>query len=434
MHSEGSPISEHEHDVASALAGLRGAVREVVPVPPSGEVRARAEHQLRVRRVTTALVAAAAVAAMAFGAAAVVRPSAAPNQPGETPTPSTPVGPTSTPRPSLSVPAWPATTIDDPIADVDWANATITVPANRDCPSGRLQFSGGNTAGWPRLTLGGTPESPIAYGDLNGDSRPEAILEGLCRLSSEDSGDGQGQLLVITRSTGGTLTAMDWVGPRGGLYESLWVVDGQLFVDVQPWHTDWGYSLGEALAYQWDGGSLVEVNSGYAGMQPSGSQTQGPPIDLGPDDGPIASALGCPGSTIRLEAGDRLGGGAGLSAEGDGAVYAFERGTPGPLQHLVDMSGTAGDRHLLAAITCYDSSSSYEKAIAEDVGVRGHGLLVLECLPDGFRAVDFLPVPSRYRIGDWQFDRGRLTITTNHVASGNEGPPQTWVWNGQYFQ
>jgi hypothetical protein len=425
---------QHESDVASALAGLRGAVREVVPVSSSGDVRARAEHQLRVRRVTTVLVAAAAVAAIAFGAAAVVRPSAAPIQPAETPTPSAPVGPTSTPRPSLSVPAWPATTIDDPIADVDWANATIDVPANRDCPSGRLRFTDGDSAGAPKITLAVPPDWPIAYGDLNGDSRPEAILEGLCLLSSEDSGDGQGQLLVITRGTGGTLAALDWVGPRGGLYESFWVVDGQLFVDVQPWHTDWGYSLGEALAYRWDGGSFVEANSGYAGTQPSASETQGPPIDLGPDDGPIASALGCPGHTIRLEAGDRLGGGAGLSAEGDGVVYAFERGTPGPLQHLVELSGAADERHLLAAITCYDSSSSYEKAIAEGLGVRGHGLLVLECLPDGFRAVDFLPVPSHYRMSEWQFDRGRLTITTTSVASGSEGPALTRVWNGQYFQ
>ncbi len=176
------------------------------------------------------------------------------------------------------------------------------------------------------------------------------------------------------------------------------------------------------------------MNSGYPGLQAVGPATQGPPIDLGPDAGPIASALGCPGSTIRLEAGDRLGGGAGLSAEGDGVVYAFERGTPGPLEHLADLSGAAGERHLLAAITCYDSSSSHEKAIAEGVGVRGHGLLVLECLPDGYRAVDFLPMPTNYRIGGWQFDRGRLTITTTSVTSGNEGPPQTWVWNGQYFQ
>lgn len=424
---------QHESDVASALAGLRGAVREVVPVPSSGEVRARAEHQLRVRRTTTVLVAAAAVAALAFGAAAVVRPSAAPIPPGETPTPSAPAGPTNTPRPSLSVPAWPATTIDDPIANVNWANATITVPENPGCPSGRLRFTGGDSAGSPKITLAVPPEWPIAYGDLNGDSRPEAILEGLCLLGSEDSGDGQGQLLVITRSTGGTLTALDWVGPRGGLYESFWVVDGQLFVDVQPWHSDWGYSRGAALAYRWQGGSFVEVKSGYPGIQPIGSETQGPPIELGADDGPVATALGCPGGTIRLEAGDRLGGGVGVSAEGDGVVYNFEQTVPGSLEHLVDLSGV-GERHLLVAITCYDSSSSRDEAIAEGVGVRGHGLLALECLPDGYLAVDLLRMPSGYLVGGWHVDRGRLTINTISVTTGSDGPAQTWVWNGQYFQ
>ncbi len=43
-------------------------------------------------------------------------------------------------------------------------------------------------------------------------------------------------------------------------------------------------------------------------------------------------------------------------------------------------------------------------------------------------------MPPNYRMGGWRFDRGRLTITTNNVTSGNEGPAQTWVWNGQYFQ
>ncbi len=108
--------------------------------------------------------------------------------------------------------------------------------------------------GSPTIRLAVPPDWPIGYGDLNGDSRPEAILEGLCLTTREDSGDGEGQLLVITRSTTGTLTALDWVGPRGGLYRSIWVIDGQLFVDVQPWHTDWGYSLGQALAYRWQGG------------------------------------------------------------------------------------------------------------------------------------------------------------------------------------
>jgi hypothetical protein len=424
---------QHESDVASALAGLRGAVREVVPVPSSGDVRARAEHQLRVRRVSTVLVAAAAVAAMAFGAAAVVRPSATPFEPAETPTPSAPVGPTSTPRPSLSVPAWPATTIDDPIADVDWANATIDVPANRDCPSGRLQFSGGNTAGWPRLTLGGSLGGP-AYGDLNGDSRPEAILLGTCFLTSEDSGDGQGELLVITRSPNGTLTTLDWVGPRGGLYTSYWVANGRLFVDVQPQYGEFAYSRGSARAYRWQGSAFVEVNSGYPGLQPVGTQTLGPPIDLGADDGPVASALRCPGGTIRLEAGDRLGGGVGVSAEGDGVVYNFEQSVTGGLTHLVDLSGSGGERHLLVEFTCYDKSSSRDAAIVEGEGVRGHGLLVLQCLPDGFRAVDFLRMPPGHRISASQYGGGRVTLNTASVASGSEGPALTWVWNGQYFQ
>jgi hypothetical protein len=413
-----------EHDVASALAGLRGAVRESVPVPPSAEVRARAEHQLRVRRTTTLLVAAAAVVAIVLGASAVIRPSAAPIQPG-LPTPS---APTTTPsvRPSLSVPPYLATDINDPIADVDWANATIDVPANRDCPSGRLDFSGGKTAGWPRLTFGGSLEAFVAYGDLNGDSRPEAVLVGVCLLTSEDSGDGQGQLLVVTRSPGGTLLALDWVGPRGGLYNSFWVSDGRLFVDVYPQYGEFAYSLGSARAYRWQGGAFGEVTSDYPGLQPAGAEPRGPAIDLGPADGPVATTLGCPGGPIRLGTGE-------LVAENNDVVYNFEQSAPGGGAQLVDLSGS-GERHLLVTITCYDSSTSRDVAMVEGVGVRGHGLLVLQSTADGYRAVDFLPLPSGYRISALQVGGGRLTINTFSLASGVEGAVQTWVWNGSYFQ
>ena len=428
-------MTKPEYDVAAALSGLRGAVRQVVSTPPAGLVRERADHRLRMRRTSGAILVGAAVVAMALGATAAVRWSAAPIPPSGPTTPAPDNTPTRSPRPNLPVPPWPASTINDPIAKVDFANATITVSSHQGCPSGRLRFSGGSTAAWPRIELALPPDWPLAYGDLTGDGRPEAIMGAQCRISAEDSGDGQGQLLVITRGSGGDLTALAWVGPRGGLYRAFWVSDRRLIVDVHPWHTDWGYSRGAALAYRWQAGGFAEVASGYPGVQPVGGEQFGPPIDLGPDEGPVTTALGCPGGQIRIEAGDRFGGEPGTSAANGDVVYSVEQPEAGlNVAHLIDLSGD-GHRYVLIAITCYDGTGSRNDPPPNGPAVRGQGVLVLDWIAGGsLRAVDMLPVPLDRTIGGWRYDRGGITVSSSWIDAGSEAPQQAWVWNGQYFQ
>src|SRR6266508_2360272 len=277
-----------EHNVEETLRGLRAAVERVVTPPPAAAIRAWAGRSSFRPKVVTGLVAAAAVIAVVAGATAAVRAfSARGNADPAGPPASTPTVPTSH-RP----PSWPPP-LTDPIARVDWKRAVIDVPASVGrsglCPTGRLRLSGGASAGWPRLVLG-VPEPQPAYGDLTGDGRPEAVVYAECLGSAEDSGDGEGQLIVFAREADGTLRALGWAGERGAVYAGFWVTGGTLYADAHPWYTDWGYSLGAALAYRWSGSAFTRVDSGYPGLQPVGSGP-GPEIDLGP----VAERLGCPG-------------------------------------------------------------------------------------------------------------------------------------------
>jgi len=428
-------MNEPDYDVASALSGLRLAVREAVSAPPGDVVRKHAEHHLRVRRAGTLLIAAAAVVAVAWGAKAAVRWNDAAVPPGN-PTPSATPNGTPRPRPSLAVPPWRGETLTDPITQIDWGNATITVPAHQGCPSGRLRFNGGSTTGtWPRIVLGLPPDGTVTYGDLTGDGRPEAILDGTCLGGPEDSGDGQGQLLVVTRGGSGSLSALGWVGPRGGVYPGFWIEDGKVVADVHEWHTPWGYSLGAALSYRWQGNRFVEVDSGYPGIQPVGGEPFGPVIDLGPDNAPVATTLGCPGGAIRIEASDRFGIGPRATAAGlGGVVYSVQQPDQGlSVAHLLDLGGD-GHRYLLFAIACFDATTPPDD-VARGVGVRGQGVLVVDPMAAGqFRAVDLVTLGLDLAVADWRFDRGKLTVSTFVIATGNPGPTTTLTWNGSYFQ
>jgi hypothetical protein len=228
-------VTDNER-IGASLAGLGAEVRRVVTPPPAGAVRRRAEHQQRVRRTAAVALAAAAVLAISVGAISVVRGSAAPPPPPattQTPSPS----PSSSPRPSPK--PWPVQKVTDPIAATNWAKATITLPEQDGCPSGRVRFApggdgGGRSSGLPQAQLVGF--SGIAYGDLTGDGRPEAIMWGQCKQYAEDSGDGKDHLLVVTRE-GEQLRALGWVGPRGSIFVDFWVEDGVLYTDVHPWGT-----------------------------------------------------------------------------------------------------------------------------------------------------------------------------------------------------
>jgi hypothetical protein len=424
-------MNERQYDVTGALADLRAAVAGAVAPPAATTLRARAEQRLRRRRLSAVVVAAAVVIAVALGVTTVVRTTANPPLPpaGTSTPPPTTTAPTPTPgrpapRPDRPVPTYPVTTVDDPIARVDWVNVTLPVPPRADCPAGRLRFRDGVTSAYPRMFLY-VEEAAPAYGDLTGDGRFEAVIATGCRRSpaADHSAD---QLLVVGRGPSGELRAVGWVGPVDwGIGAAYWIDRGRLVIDPST-DVDTQASMGQTMEYRWRDGRFQAL-AGRPGIQPASADRPGAPIDLGPSDGYVARALGCPGGPVRIT--EPVWG---SEATADAAIYSFST-APGQ-RHLYDLSGD-GRRHLLLAVACLDPRTYRPANRQQPEDVLGEGVLVLDRTADnGFRAVDIVPTPAGLEVESWDFDRGRLSIRYDRVAGGGEVPPQVWVWNGDYFQ
>ena len=91
---------------------------------------------------------------------------------------------------------------------------TVTVAANpaAPCPSGRLVSNGAATKDGLVLNVVTIPTA--AYGALNGDGRPEAVIAAGCFRSDTGDATETEQLLVVSRATDGTL-AGTWAGAVG---------------------------------------------------------------------------------------------------------------------------------------------------------------------------------------------------------------------------
>jgi hypothetical protein len=403
-------------DLGATMSRLRKDVRRNVPAPPAGQVRQRAEHRLRVRRIATALGAAAFVGIVLIGGGLVWQSATpAPPHPGNTTTPTN--SPAPDPRPSKSIPPWPTQRPQGAIAGTDWEQATITLPDHPGCPSGpvtfrREEFKGGTEvigpASYPRVIIGA---SSIVYGDLTGDGEPEAVLGASCWQGEEDSGDGEGQLLVIRRFNG-ILTAMGWAGPRGAIYTDFWVADHRLNVEARPWHDDWGYQLGSALAYEWDGRILAEVgDSGFTGLLPL-RPNLGPVIDVTP----VAALIGCPAATLRFPSDGRT---TAAGTSWDLAQPTLPENDP----YLVDLDGD-GERRVLAVFTCGRPLSGPPPGTSF--------VAVLQPRTDGsYVAIDAIPIADGWIIRGWRYATGYLTLELWRDEVTQE---PRYAWNGEYFQ
>jgi hypothetical protein len=319
--------------------------------------------------------------------------------------------------------------VDDPIARVDWANATLPVPPREVCPSGRLRLRNGETSGFPKMYMSpeaGQGRGAAVYGDLTGDGRPEAVLLTACR-GSPQSDHSTDQLIVFNRDRSGALRAVGWVGPVGfGVVADFWLDGDRLVIDPSS-DTDTFWSIGEALMYRWRDGGFEELD-GLPGIQTLSADRPAAPLDLGPSDGYVARALGCPGGTVRIVDPNWS-----TLATANGVIYSFDTSTPG-LPHLFDLSGD-GRRYLLVAITCLDPRTYNPERGQQPQDVLGEGVLVLDRMADGgFRAVDIVPTPSGLQGPSWVFERGRLSIEYYRVEDGVAVSPQVWYWNGEYFQ
>jgi hypothetical protein len=412
---------ERDLDLTAALSRLRTDVRRTVTQPAAAQLRHRADRRLRARRTATVLVAAALVGAALIGGG-LIWSGAAPKRPpvpGVSPSPSAPSGtPSASPRPSRPVQARQTPQVPAIWSGVQWGTATITLPANRDCPSGPITFRTtpfkgteavivGPATSWPRVTL---EPSPVTYGDVTGDGRPEAFIEATCWFNEEDSGDGQGQLLAVRRD-GSTLRAIAWVGPRGAIYSDRWFEGGLLYMDVKPRYGEWQYRLGAARAYRWNGTTFTEEKSAYPGIVPGDGATA-PLIDLVA----VADRTGCPAATLWFDASG--------SANAAGTAWdLFQPNAPDSLDHLADLNG-AGQRLVLVAITCGRDGTETGTAF----------LAVLARVADGsYHALDALVAPPGTHVTGWTQADGVLTLRCFPPSGGTEQQVR-YTWNGEYFQ
>jgi hypothetical protein len=334
----------------------------------------------------------------------------------------TPPSPTAAPPPPTPEPTSPPRSpTTDPITKVNWGRATIELPEHRACPSGRVRFTRdeflpeatGRSSG-SDFTVVFEP-ARVVYGDLTGDGRAEAVLSATClRDDGEDSGDGQGQLLVVQRGDRGRLAGIGWVGQRGAIFSGWWVAQSLLFTDVKPWHTDWGYSLGAARAYRLTGDDFVEVDvtESYPGLLPRGRR--GAPADLGP----VADRIACRDGDLPERDDVSLS----LSADGLGTAGGTEWNAtqpmaPDSLPHLVDLDGD-GRRRLIVALYCGGANAETGPA----------NVVVLERSGRGYRAVTVV-VPERGpRMHEWRYAGGVLSLYLG------EGAAETrYRWTGSAF-
>jgi hypothetical protein len=425
-------MTEHS-DVGRRLHDLGVAVVRTVTAPPPAAVRARAMRwhisvRLSTIRLVIGLVAAGAVVAVVVGMTTVVRDHLAPAPPIGWPSSPPPFSPS--PRPTLPVPARPTIAATDPIESVDWegpGRVTLIVPKHPEsgvaCPSGQVRLSNGRGGvSYPIIQYSGP--GGVAYGDLTGDGRPEAALHVEC-LGEGGSGDGQGQLLVVTRESDGTLRGLAWVGPRGALYPAFWIADGTLYAEARPWHLPFEYGIGDVLAYRLQGGRFVTVDSGFRGIQAFPDRDH---AAADADLAPVAGLLDCPVARLSLPPRDpRMPDDPPPTAVSVGG-YIYDIASPEQpdgLPHWVDLNGD-GNWYLLVSLTCRRDGMTDTPPLAQ-------GVLVLELDGDNLRAIDFVAVDPPDTLGGWTFDSGQLTIASVH-PDGLNVDRSPWTWNGQYFQ
>lgn len=385
------PVDEPRDDLDIALAGLRETIHRGVSGPDAAALRARAQHQLRVRRITTAGVTTAVVLALALGGNALVQPTTSPPiPPAASPTETPLVAPS--PRPS-PVPPEP---LDDPIVEVDWRNATITIPPREGCPSGVITFGQdpeehsadwaafGPSDSYPRIVI---DASLRPYGDLTGDGRAEAVLGATCVAGTEDLGDGRRELMVVARTEAGGLQALGWVGRRGAVYHAYWVADGYLYTEArEPGSREPGSQVGEdvdaapgaALRYRWDGAGFSdpELAPEYRPIVPVTDGGSAAPVR---PTAAVASWFGCPDAELRFTFGEPSFQGdlpvREYSATGGWATYVI---TDSASPYLLDLDRT-GARLLVLPLACTGAD-----------GWTRHGLAVFEPAGDGWRGISVL--------------------------------------------
>jgi hypothetical protein len=333
------------------------------------------------------------------------------------------------PRPAPLPPPGPP---DDPIARVDWRNATVTLPPHDYCPTGPVRFAPfGGPTGTPRVHADGrvillNPDDTDllrpAYGDVTGDGRREVVVAVDCYLSADGTdpptGHG-GHLLVVARADDGTLTGLGWVGPRGADIQEFWVSGGRVLMVGNPWTVNpeehFPNVPGLALSYRFDGDRFIgwEAAADHPPIVPLDRDGFPPPVR---PRAPVATALGCSDSELRFVA--EPSGTLWTASASDGTYFIDIR----PFQrYLFDLDRT-GDRLLVTALGCD----------GPDGWVR-EGLAVFERAGGGWQGISVLPPPAgrRWAVAGWTWDGDLLSVHWSDPGAGDDQPPPVaYRWTG----
>ncbi|MDQ1653385.1 MAG: hypothetical protein QOI35_2585 [Cryptosporangiaceae bacterium] len=216
-------MNDTDSQLDEILGALRGTAVAQVRPPGAGAVRRTVE-----RRQTTQRIAAGAAAVAILGGAAGVLALHHGQPDSVTPVPASPApaviatpSPAGPPSPD---PVPPPRAVGNPLAKVDWPNATLpTPPGQGDCPAATAHFRAGSATGpggasWRLFgTARGSFTKPV-YADVLGDPTPEAIVELDCYVGHPSSylvvvytaaADGSPALGGVVTSAGPDL--LEWI-------------------------------------------------------------------------------------------------------------------------------------------------------------------------------------------------------------------------------
>jgi hypothetical protein len=315
---------------------------------------------------------------------------------------------------------------------VDWTTATLVLPRNTavPCPTGRRQLRPSYEMRW-KVKLGEASgpakagdldvgrrtfqvlNTPVAFGDLTGDGKPEALLHVRCtEFPSGGMGEEEGaQLLAVTMRDDYSLVGLGYVGQVHAQYPSYRIADGQVvaalrYAVINKHRRGYTrYDVAHVRKYSWNGKSFSQVAGRTAPLVLSpakdgvSSPVQLPAILRG-------SAVVCPAATVRFSFGEATSGGYTYSLEGRNVAQ------------IVDIDGD-GDEELLVTVRC--SGNGYD---GKSVYLVGQG-------PDGFITRDVpLANDGTYTVLEAALSGTtlRLQVTLNGIAR-----TVTMRWGGKRF-
>lgn len=373
------------HRGRTALADdLRVDLPEAVVPPGAEQVFKTIERRSRVRRGAALVI----LMVLVIGVLALSR--FAKGSPGPTPIES--------PTPA------PSSTVDDPMAAVDFTHATIAFDVSHSsCPLGPATFrpteGGAGTAAdlatFPQATL--RPEK-IAIGDLDGDGFAEAAVPMFCRFNPE-ADDVAEQLFVVKRAADGTLTTVAISDARRNVTLTAWILGGVLHLDSVPRDSVGGKRIpGQVEAFRMDGDALRTVPADrYPGINVLNLSNIAPRLPCRPETADLNPSFD---KDLRASAGGRKF----SLTDGDDAL---------PATRLYAGFGRIGRPYLVLELGCGEASADQTRSV-----------ILIDRVDGQWRALDVLPNQRLKEIPD---DR---TIITYPLGGGGSVP---WTWDGRAF-